>query len=89
MKNLLIKVFFRLQNYITLKIVLFDPCIGWRDIIFIPVSMLKVGKSITRKSGPRSFRGTGCIGSSTKMSVENRYVRSDVCEQANFNSDEN
>ena len=51
--------------------------------------MLKVGKSITRKSGPRSFRGTGCIGSSTKMSVENRYVRLDVCEQANFNSDEN
>ena len=58
-------------------------------IIFIPVSMLKVGKSITRKSGPRSFRGTGYTGSSTKRSLENRYVRVVVCEQVNFNSDQN
>ena len=34
--------------------------------------MWEMGKSITRKSGPHSFRGTGCIGSSTKRSVENK-----------------
>ena len=36
------------------------------------LKMWEMGKSITRKSGPHSFRGTGCIGSSTKRSVENK-----------------
>ena len=49
--------------------VLFDPCNGWRNVI---VNGRNMKECITRKSGLRSFHDTGCTGSSTKRSVENR-----------------